>query len=288
MNNNYIDLEKITNSIETLSTMENLVNYVDLTDNFEEMEKVLRKINFEHANCLKYKDSLEIIYRDLEQVKRKINDLIDALRKTSSAYNGVELITRKDIKTLADIYQSTPASEKLQKQLEEYRKEQKTVYAASIVQIGADQQNVTVIPPVTTEQQTTNTTSTNNQIDTVPIGVAIGVTGIIGSLGAIAINEKSQMKKKKRKSSPKPSIGGNDFKVQVFKGDTDTSKELDAYDEYFGAPSKDEVSPYQAARMERESDRFYGNQLNDIIPKETDLTLDDDDDDDNDLDDFDD
>ena len=281
---NYIELEKITNSIETLSTMENLVNYVDLADNFEEMEKLFRKINFEHSNCLKYKDSLAIIFNDIEQVKRKINNLIDALRRTSDAYKGVELITRKDIKTIADIYQSTPASEKLQRQLEDYKKEQKTIYAASIVQIGADQQNVTVIPPVSAEQQTT--TTNNNQIDTIPVGVAIGVTGIVGSLAAVAINEKNKQEKKRRKRKVSTSPVRNDFKVQVFKGDSNKSKELDAYDEYFGAPSKDETMPYHAARLERESDKFYGNQLNDIIPKQADLTLDDDDDD-NDYNDFD-
>ena len=283
--NNYIDLEKITNSIETLSTMENLVNYVDLSEYFEDMEKLFRKLNFEHANCIRYKDSLEIVYEDIERVKRKVNELIDALKRTSSAYGGVEMLTRKDIKTLAEIYQSTPASEKLQKQLDEYNTDQKKIYAASIIQIGADQQNVTVIPPVSTEQQTP---SSNKQIDTVPIGVAIGVTGIVGSLGAIAINEKKQQeKKRRRRQQTQARTGVNDFKVQVFKGDTDIPRELDAYDEYFGAPSKEEVFPYQAARLEREADRFYGNQLHDIVPKQTDLTLDDDDDDENEFDDFD-
>ena len=272
----YIDLEKLSNSIETLSIMENIVNYMDLAENFEEIEKLCKKVNFEHANCIKYKELLEIIYEDIDNVKRKVNELIEALKRTIQTYSKVESITGKDIQTLAEIYQETPASAKLIQQLDQLRTTPKNVYTASLVQIGDAEQNVTVIPPVSTEQQS-NTTTSNDPIDTVPIGVAIGLTGVVGSIGAVAINEKTHQARKKKRSNPTTT---NDFKVQVYKGDTDIPKELDTYDEYFTAPSEEESIPYHAARMEREADKFYGNQLNDIIPQQKELELDDDDEDD--------
>ena len=57
----HVDLERISNSIETLSSVENIVNLVNLEDNFEDIEKCFRQINFEHANCLSYKEPLDVI-----------------------------------------------------------------------------------------------------------------------------------------------------------------------------------------------------------------------------------
>ena len=110
-----IDLERISSSVETISSIENLINLVDLSDNFEDIEKCFRQVNFEHSNCLSYKEPLNLIYEDLEDVKRKINELAEALRRTKANYTNINSFSDKDIKEFTQIFKSTPASEDLQK-----------------------------------------------------------------------------------------------------------------------------------------------------------------------------
>ena len=52
-NNEYVDLERITKSLEVLSSMDNVLNYGSLDTCFIDLEELFRQINFEHDNCLK-------------------------------------------------------------------------------------------------------------------------------------------------------------------------------------------------------------------------------------------
>ena len=74
-----IDLDLLNGSIETISGVQNLINSVDLTESFNELENYFRKINFEHSYCINYKKPLEIIYGNLNDIKNKINKLSEVL-----------------------------------------------------------------------------------------------------------------------------------------------------------------------------------------------------------------
>lgn len=71
MDNNYINIELVKDSYETLSTVENLVNYADLAGNFYDMEEYFRQINFEHDNCIDYRESLDDILSNLDYIRKK-------------------------------------------------------------------------------------------------------------------------------------------------------------------------------------------------------------------------
>lgn len=276
----YIDLERISKSVETLSSIENLINLVNLDDNFEDIEKNFRQINFEHANCLSYKESISQVYSDLEHVKRRINELAEALRRTKANYTNISSFSEKDIKEFTQIYSSTPAGEDLSKLVGGEAVKVGSNFSvknltAAIPTPGNNQNdmqtmtnpygnnqnnpsnnqdgNVTTIPtPQTAPQQD------NQPIDAVPIGIAIGATGIAGSIGAIIVDDIYSKKSKQRKVK----------KSDVYIEDYNEDEIIDDGDYYESVPRNYDIGiaqgPYRAARLQREADRFYGNQLEDL------------------------
>lgn len=240
----HIDLEKISTSIETLSSVENIVNVVDLSDSFEDMEKYFRQVNFEHSNCLDYKEPLSIIYSDLDIIKKKINELVEALRRTKYNYTIINSFSDNDIKEFTEIYKSTPASEDLSKLVGT-----KNTFSLS--------QLTTKLPLEAGDVETlplpeNNSTVENEPINTVPIGVAIGATGIAGSIGAVIVDDVYSKRDKYQK------VQRDDVYFEEY--DEDTSSSNDSYNNQH--ESKEIAQgPYRAARLEREADRYYGNQL---------------------------
>ena len=270
----HIDLEKISGSIEVLSSMENIINIVDLSDNFKDIEKSLRQINFEHANCLSYKESLELMYADLESIKKEINLLGEALRKTKANYTNISSFSEKDIKEFSEIYKSTPASENLSKLVGDAVKG-KIMSVAGEMKAELPDNNggsITTIPiPETTPQ-------VNEPINTVPIGIAIGATGIAGSIGAVIVDDIYSKKEKKNKR-----VNKSDVYIEEYDGD-----DLDIDEKSYYASNQNNLTqdvgvvqgPYRAARLEREADRFYGNQLQGFHLSDDEIYADEDDDDD--------
>lgn len=213
-----IDLDKISDCIETMSFLENAVNYNDLYSNFEEMDIYFRKLNFEHANCLYYKDSLDEIYENIEYVKRKINELADYLRTSKKNYTEINEKTKDDL-----LY--------LNKQL------------------GADLKN-SLDGNITTIPKAKEQPKENPPINTVPIGLAIGATGIAGSIGAVIINEKY----------------GNDDELEEYEEVTEEVEvKPEKEDGRASVQAIEKIEPYKAIRRDREVDQFYGNQFEDII-----------------------
>ena len=264
----HVDLERISNSIETLSSVENIVNLVNLEDNFEDIEKCFRQINFEHANCLSYKEPLDVIYQDLNTIKRKVNDLSDALRRTKNNYTTISTFTDKDIKEFSEIFKNTPSSEELSKLVG-------TKNTFKITDLNTElnieqNNNVTTIPTpdstnnnggtVTTVPQTTTIpqqTTESEPINTVPIGIAIGATGIAGSVGAVIVDDIYRKREKNSKRIKKEDVYMEDY------NEDDIIEEDYDYDQIRNS-SGIAQGPYRAARFSREADRFYGNQLQDM------------------------
>ena len=94
-----IDLERISNSLETLSSIESCINNTDLTQYIEDIEKTINDTNFEHGNCIiNYKDSIDSIYKTLETTKKEITNLKDSLNLTLEKFSNIEEIKDTDIK----------------------------------------------------------------------------------------------------------------------------------------------------------------------------------------------
>ena len=178
---------------------------------------------------------------------------------------------RKIIKELTGVYNSTPSSENLGSLVGEANQLRKN--------LATD-----LTPPSSTTQQTTNpqtynqpTTGvqdpnigitngssggvtsvpapeepideyTTKTINTVPIGIAIGATGIVGSIGAVVVNEKYGRKNKNKELE--------EVDDDVFDNDND--------DNYYQKDEENieyDASPYMASRQQREVDRYYGNEI---------------------------
>ena len=65
-----IDLERISNSLETLSSIESCINNTDLTQYIEDIEKTITDTNFEHGNCIGFGQHIKIRY--LQNCTQKI------------------------------------------------------------------------------------------------------------------------------------------------------------------------------------------------------------------------
>lgn len=109
-----IDLERISNSLETLSSIESCINNTDLTQYIEDIEKTINDTNFEHGNCIiNYKDSIDSIYKTLETTKKEITNLKDSLNLTLEKFSNIEEIKDTDIKDLTNLYKDTSASQNI-------------------------------------------------------------------------------------------------------------------------------------------------------------------------------
>lgn len=246
--NGHIDIEKLTDSLETLESVENLVNYRDLSTNFEDLEEYFKKMNFEHSYCLYYKDYTNRIYDNLEYIKRKINELTDAIRSAKTNYLSIDSNSHKEISGIQE--QSAQPSNTSIQDLTSTTSKLTTDLKSAMQTLTED--NISVIPKVETKEEQPQI------INTIPIGIAIGATGIAGSAGAVVINE--------------------------LYGDKDSDNELEDYVEDIEieeqAPStlvkdnesslpeqklEEEIEPYQAIRHDREVDKFYGSEYQDIV-----------------------
>lgn len=109
-----IDLERISTSLDTLTSVENCINNTDLTTYFEDIENLITTTNLEHGNCItSYKDSIDKLYEKLESTKKQITNLKDALNSTLERFSNVEEVTSNDIKDLSTIYKDTTSSSKI-------------------------------------------------------------------------------------------------------------------------------------------------------------------------------
>lgn len=259
----HIDLDQISHSIEILSSIENMVNAMDLANNFEEMEKEFKQVNFEHSNCINYKESLGLIYADIEKVKKQINELSDALRRTKQNYTTINTFSEGDIKEFTEIYKTTQARAELLKMVGDAKQVDVNSMTADIA--GVSEGNVTTIPA----PDTTPEVDESKPIDTVPIGVAIGATGIAGSIGAVIVDDMYNKKEKENKL-----VENNEVYAEEYNEETPSEPEAG----YDYNKIRDELGivqgPYRAVRLNRNKDN---NEITD--EEDEDIYLDEDDDD---------
>ena len=215
-----IDLKLLDNSIKTIYEIQNLVNNTNIAASFEELEKYFRKINFEHSYCINYKESIETIYADLNDIRRDINRISEITTVVKNSYKELD-----EDKTTKDTVKSI------------LRK------ATTSINDGSEE-NITRI-----EQPTPEQSLQKKPYSTIPIGLAIGATGIAGSVGAVIVNEKYG-----------PEIAEKEVEEYHDLNDDNPDFEVDE------VPKKEEeeVTPYHASRSFREADSYYGSSADDL------------------------
>ena len=249
----YIDIEKLNDTIETLSSVENCINNVDLIDNFKDLESYFNSINLEHNNCINnYKIYINQIETNINKVRKMINNLCDNLRVVVDEYGNIEEVSKKDLNKLSTNFRNI-YKEKFRKKIET------SLGEVTLLEGGynsyQDNNNLTVIPtPDPTQVETTNQQSSFN---TVPIGIAIGAAGIAGAIGAVVIEEKYGKVRRRKPEIIEDYRYRDDLEAADY-GYTNDEIEFGKY----GKKSNMQNGPYHASRSEREADRYYGNDTN--------------------------
>ena len=232
-----IDLDLLNGSIETISGVQSLINNVDLTEDFIELEDYFKKINFEHSYCINYKKTMEIIYSNLDDIKNKINKLSEILSVIKNSYS--------------DILEEETNSNGISN----FFKNAKTSVNESITKI---------------EPQNNQQSIEEKPYSTVPIGLAIGATGIAGSVGAVVVNEKYGPEipdyEPDELSEKLPDYEPNEITEEIsdYEPDELTEEEPDFETNEYSKQKEDEILPYHASRTIRESDKYYGNSDNEL------------------------
>lgn len=106
-----IDIERLKSSVESLVSISNCVNNVDLTENFQEISDDLKEINFEHDNCITfYKEEIDRVYEELNKIKKNINSLTESLATSVEKFSSTEDLNTDDIRELSKLYEDTNSS----------------------------------------------------------------------------------------------------------------------------------------------------------------------------------
>lgn len=265
MNDNYtcsINSNKISNSINILNSINNIINGNDVFGYIQNIEKCINDTNFEHGNCIdNYKDDLRTLYLKVEEIKQDLNSLIDSLYFSVEKVNNSGTISSNSLKDLIGFYKDTSAGEKLSKLLSESTDSigniamRKVMEAQdpSVSSIGnynnyQDQSNITTIPPVETPKQEV---VQEQPYSTVPIGLGIAATGISAAAGTVLVDSMYEG------TSPRP----KKFEIENY-NDEDSYDENDEEEDTIKAepyPKKVEeyIPPYHAARVQPSDNIFY-------------------------------
>lgn len=160
-NKNYINIDKLQGSIESLSLLNDKIDATNLNKEFLEIEKKIKKIDFEHGNSfIKYKNDISLLEQKYEDVKSNLKKLQNSLQVT------VEQFTSKE--------------------------EKKNSFPIDLKSMST---KLTQIPKVETEPEVVEAQQQTSTINTIPIGLGIATAGIAGSVGAVVLDS---MKGKKR------------------------------------------------------------------------------------------
>ena len=225
----FLDTDKITSTVETLKSIDNCLSNKDLKDSFFEMEELLNKYNFEHGNfTTSYKDTLEIIEDEITKIKKGISDLGFGVEQTNHLLSNTQEKTVRDVQELSNVYgvgvaEGIPSDSpiKIQKDLK--------TSIAEVISAG--------IP----EAQ-----PTNNEINTVPIGIGIGVAGAVGAIGAVAYD----------------AIRGKErVKIDDYKPPREEVEERERYLPPKETPDNefDDATPYYAIHNRDSMSKFYSD-----------------------------
>ena len=230
---NNINLEIIKDATETISSINNCLSNVDITSYFIDIDNDLKKINFEHGNCVtKYKENINTILEKIEELKKELNELQYSLQSSCDNFTSIEKNQDSEIEYRTSVTNPT-----------------EMIHAST---------DISKIPPVTEQQQTIENNQTEESqttINTVPIGLGIAATGIAGSVGAVILDSMNDKKKVDIEEYTMPEE--EEYRPSP-KGDTQQRLE----------PVFDDNSPYHASRNKEAMNKFYGTNITEYYEDE--------------------
>lgn len=237
--NNSLNLSKLSNSIEIISSLDSCLKTTDLSSYIIDVEKLIKNSNFEHNNYIvNYKNELNDIIKNIEEIKREVNKLNEALHKTNESYQKI-FYDDEDIKELSNIYPNTDFSN-LKNSLTNFR-ENLITDSKEIINTGT----ITEIPPVSENKEIIVEKKSRNLA---PIGLGVLATGASSVVSAMIIDKKE--KKEQSNNNYIPKVVNNNIPI------VENAKEENIKEEVI---ENDINTPYQASRTLGEKDIFYND-----------------------------
>lgn len=227
MNDKYsccIDFDRIKQSLDTLISVNDNINSSSLTDVFFEILEEIKRINFEHGNCISsYKYDINNILDKINELKQEVNLLTNSLAKTVDSFSRSDELNENDFKLLSGLYNGfgneNISSLRVSHSIEDFKKNMdESISFKMLADISSE--------------------SLDN-VNTVPIGLGIGAAGVAASVGAVAINAIDQSK--------------NDTLSDTLEEYSDPDEVLDNLD-FVDESEEEEITPYHAIRDENKDE----------------------------------
>ena len=238
MSNNYtccIDKERLNGSVETLDCIENCLTTRNLSNDFIDIEEIIKNTNFYHNNCIRnYKDKIDYIIDEIENVRKEISKLNSVLNKTINEFSQAEELKTNDVENIFEDFHCKVDVSNLS-----INNNLKVANNTSLFKENVNVLKNTILKDNDLIQNIgTNVTETNSSINTVPIGIGIGAAGVTAAAATVYVDSINKNEKKEEKQEPQ-----------------EEKIEEDKYE----MKEEEVITPYFANRDKTKSDKFYDN-----------------------------
>jgi len=231
-----IDINRLDDSKKALVGLENNINSRNYTSDFNEIEELIKNINFYHDNCIPdYKDNIDFLVSQINGIKRDINNLNNSLSDTIKKFSNADQLNTKDVEDIFEMFHSNTDIETLP-----INNNLKVTNDSNVFRKVAHELSTSV--------------ADSNSINTVPIGLGIGATGILASVGAVVVDSANNPKKDsyKKFSEPTEKVKLDFDNIEEKEYNT---QELDEYEKKEEIP----ITPYSANRDVELTNKFLDN-----------------------------
>ncbi len=190
-----IDLKELGETVEALSSIDNCISDNSLVNIFYDMDNVIKKENFEHGNCFSTFSSLfEYIASEIDSIDKDIFQLNYAIQKTIIMSRQTDSKTTKDLQIISQYYGDEPAQNTGQ-----------TLYTNPTVILADNKDEFEKeMDPFIRALTDSPTMEDDNlpyviqNVNNLPLGISIALTGNTYSAGAAMIHSIRTIKKEKQ------------------------------------------------------------------------------------------
>ncbi len=191
-----IDLKELGETVEALSSIDSCISNNSLINIFYDIDNAIKKENFEHGNCFSTFTSLfEYIASEIEGINKDIFQLNYAIQKTIIMSKQTDSKKIKDLQEISEYYGDEPAMNTghslytnpkivLADNKDEFEKEMDPFIRA-----------LTDAPTMEDE----NLPYVMQNVNNLPLGLSIALTGNASSAGAAMIHSIRNIKKDKNR-----------------------------------------------------------------------------------------
>lgn len=237
MSNNYtccIDKERLNGSIETLDCIENCLTTRNLSNDFIDIEEIIKNTNFYHNNCIRnYKDKIDYIIDEIENVRKEVSKLNSILNKTIKEFSQAEELKTNDVENIFEDFHCKVDVSNLS-----INNNLKVANNTSLFKENVNVLKNTILKDSDLVQNIgTNVVEANSNINTVPIGIGIGAAGVTAAAAAVYVD--SMNKKEKSKDEV--------VEEKIKTNDEDKYK----------LKEEEVITPYFANRDKTKTEKFY-------------------------------